>query len=103
MGAGLRPFGVSFLFAGWDRHHGFQLYESDPAGTFGGWAATAIGANFQVREEGSRRSQGRWGWTGALDVTSLSQGQNPDPSLPNVKRRRLSLDETSEGPSLQLQ
>ena len=29
---GLRPFGVSFLFAGYDRHHGFQLYESDPAG-----------------------------------------------------------------------
>ena len=23
---GLRPFGVSFLFAGYDRHHGFQLY-----------------------------------------------------------------------------
>jgi hypothetical protein len=39
---------VSFLFAGWDKHHGFQLYESDPAGTFGGWAATVIGANFQV-------------------------------------------------------
>ena len=24
--AGLRPFGVSFLFAGWDKHFGFQLY-----------------------------------------------------------------------------
>ncbi len=23
---GLRPFGVSFLFAGYDRHYGFQLY-----------------------------------------------------------------------------
>ena len=23
---GMRPFGVSFLFAGFDRHHGFQLY-----------------------------------------------------------------------------
>lgn len=88
---GLRPFGVSFLFAGYDRylsffsssllsslrlyptrrdastfpsplhslpppshgpspsrHQGFQLYESDPAGTFGGWSATAIGANFQA-------------------------------------------------------
>ena len=27
---GLRPFGVSFLVAGWDEHHGFQLYQSDP-------------------------------------------------------------------------
>ena len=24
---GLRPFGVSFLYAGWDRSHGFQLYQ----------------------------------------------------------------------------
>mmetsp|Transcript_8728 Transcript_8728/g.26230 ORF Transcript_8728/g.26230 Transcript_8728/m.26230 type:complete len:254 (-) Transcript_8728:102-863(-) len=42
---GLRPFGVSFLFAGWDRHYGFQLYQSDPSGNFDGWKATAIGAN----------------------------------------------------------
>jgi 20S proteasome subunit alpha 3 len=42
---GLRPFGVSFLFAGWDEHHGFQLYQSDPSGNFSGWFATAIGAN----------------------------------------------------------
>lgn len=42
---GLRPFGVSFLFAGWDRHHGFQLYQSDPSGNFGGWRASTIGGN----------------------------------------------------------
>ncbi|KAA8494414.1 Proteasome subunit alpha type-4-2 [Porphyridium purpureum] len=42
---GLRPFGVSFLFAGWDRHYGFQLYQSDPSGNYGGWKATAIGSN----------------------------------------------------------
>lgn len=53
---GLRPFGVAFLFAGWDRHHGFQLYESDPAGTFGGWKATAIGQNFQVRDGGGGKA-----------------------------------------------
>jgi len=44
---GLRPFGVSFLFAGWDRQNGFQLYHSDPSGNYGGWKATAIGANNQ--------------------------------------------------------
>lgn len=43
---GLRPFGVSFLFAGWDCHFGFQLYQCDPSGNFGGWKATAIGANY---------------------------------------------------------
>jgi len=44
---GLRPFGVSFLYAGWDKQHGFQLYHSDPSGNYGGWKATAIGANNQ--------------------------------------------------------
>jgi 20S proteasome subunit alpha 3 len=47
-GTGLRPFGVSFLFAGWDEHFGFQLYQSDPSGNYGGWKATAIGANHQA-------------------------------------------------------
>ena len=42
---GLRPFGVSFLFVGWDAVHGYQLYQSDPSGNYGGWKATAIGAN----------------------------------------------------------
>mmetsp|Transcript_8442 Transcript_8442/g.31137 ORF Transcript_8442/g.31137 Transcript_8442/m.31137 type:complete len:249 (+) Transcript_8442:117-863(+) len=42
---GLRPFGVSFLFAGWDALKGFQLFQSDPSGNYGLWQATAIGAN----------------------------------------------------------
>ncbi|KAG2187303.1 hypothetical protein INT44_004988 [Umbelopsis vinacea] len=42
---GLRPFGVSFIFAGFDDHHGLQLYHSDPSGNYGGWKATCIGAN----------------------------------------------------------
>mmetsp|Transcript_14974 Transcript_14974/g.18526 ORF Transcript_14974/g.18526 Transcript_14974/m.18526 type:complete len:259 (+) Transcript_14974:224-1000(+) len=44
---GQRPFGVSFLYAGWDRHHGFQLYQSDPSGNYSGWKACAIGSNNQ--------------------------------------------------------
>jgi len=47
---GLRPFGVSFLFAGWDEHYGFQLYQSDPSGNYGGWKATAIGSNNQAAQ-----------------------------------------------------
>ncbi|KAM9955554.1 hypothetical protein ACTFIW_000459 [Dictyostelium discoideum] len=48
---GLRPFGVSFLYAGWDRHYGFQLYQSDPSGNFAGWKATSIGGeNSQVAQ-----------------------------------------------------
>jgi len=45
---GQRPFGVSFLFAGWDEHFGYQLYKTDPSGNYGGWKATAIGNNCQV-------------------------------------------------------
>lgn len=45
---GLRPFGVSFLYAGWDAHLGFQLYKSDPSGNYGGWLATSIGAGHQA-------------------------------------------------------
>ncbi|KAK6778374.1 hypothetical protein RDI58_025092 [Solanum bulbocastanum] len=44
---GLRPFGVSFLFAGWDKNYGFQLYMSDPSGNYSGWKAAAVGANNQ--------------------------------------------------------
>lgn len=42
---GLRPFGVSLLYAGWDPHYEFQLYHSDPSGNYSGWKATCIGAN----------------------------------------------------------
>merc|ERR1711990_1403127 len=47
---GMRPFGVSFLFAGYDKHFGYQLYQSDPSGNYGGWKATAIGANHSSAE-----------------------------------------------------
>lgn len=45
-----RPFGVSLLVAGWDKNFGFQLYQSDPAGNYSGWKATAIGANHQTAQ-----------------------------------------------------
>lgn len=42
---GRRPFGVSILYMGWDDRHGYQLYQSDPSGNYGGWKATCIGNN----------------------------------------------------------
>ena len=45
---GLRPFGVGFVFAGWDRHYGYQIYESDPSGNYSGWKASIIGQNNQA-------------------------------------------------------
>eukprot|EP01039_Chlorochromonas_danica_P000447 gene447-482_t len=45
---GLRPFGTAFLFAGYDAHFGFQLYQTDPSGNYSGWKATVIGQNNQA-------------------------------------------------------
>lgn len=42
---GLRPFGVSFIYAGYDEQMKFQLYQSNPSGNYGGWKATSVGAN----------------------------------------------------------
>jgi 20S proteasome subunit alpha 3 len=47
---GLRPYGVSFLVAGYDSHKGCQLYLTDPSGNFGGWKATAVGENNQTAQ-----------------------------------------------------
>lgn len=44
---GVRPFGVSLLFAGYDDLHGFQLYQVDPSGAYFGWKATALGRDSQ--------------------------------------------------------
>src|ERR1700709_344017 len=42
---GLRPFGVSFIYAGYDPQRQFQLYQSNPSGNYGGGEATSVGAN----------------------------------------------------------
>lgn len=47
---GMRPFGCSFLYAGWDRVYGFQLYQSDPSGNYGGWKATCIGGKLSTAQ-----------------------------------------------------
>jgi len=45
---GMRPFGISVLYMGWDERYGFQLYMSDPSGNYGGWKGTCIGNNSQA-------------------------------------------------------
>lgn len=52
LSAGLRPFGVSILYMGWDKHYGYQLYQSDPSGNYSGWKATCIGNNSVVSLQG---------------------------------------------------
>ena len=42
-----RPYGAGFLFAGWDRIYGYQLYNTEPSGIYNTWKAHAIGKNDQ--------------------------------------------------------
>ena len=42
---GSRPFGVSLMYAGFDKVAGFQLYNSDPSGNYAAWKAHSTGKN----------------------------------------------------------
>ena len=42
-----RPNGAGFLFGGWDKNYGFQLYNTEPSGIYNAWRAHAIGKNDQ--------------------------------------------------------
>lgn len=67
---GLRPYGVSFLFLGWDAYHGFQLYHSDPSGNYAAWKANAIGGNSTAALSLLKQQ-----WNESLDVkTGLKLG-----------------------------
>ncbi|KAJ1398668.1 nucleophile aminohydrolase, partial [Ochromonadaceae sp. CCMP2298] len=39
-----RPVGVGLLVAGWDKQLGYQVYTTDPQGSFAGWRAVSIGS-----------------------------------------------------------
>ncbi|XP_037930397.1 proteasome subunit alpha type-4-like [Teleopsis dalmanni] len=43
-----RPFAVSALYIGWDERYGYQLFHSDPSGSYYGWLCTAIGRESEV-------------------------------------------------------
>jgi len=62
---GLRPFGVSFLAGGYDRHFGFQLYHTDPAGVYSGWKAHAIGSLANVTTDSILKADWKEGMTQA--------------------------------------
>jgi len=75
---GLRPFGVAFLFAGYDEHYGFQLYQSDPSGNYSGWKATVIGANNQAGKSILKSDYLKNKKEGEMD-------EDADPEIPDVQ------------------
>lgn len=73
---GLRPFGVAFLFAGYDQQHGFQLYQSDPSGNYSGWKATVIGANNQAGKSILKSD---------YETTPADAMEGADPVIPDIQ------------------
>lgn len=47
---GMRPFAVAFIMAAWDRHHGYQLYQTDPTGNYSAWNAYAMGESQEIAD-----------------------------------------------------
>lgn len=89
---GQRPFGVSFLYAGWDEHHGFQLYQSDPSGNFGGWKATAIGANNQAATSLLKSEfKGDLSMDAALELAVKVLSKTMDTTTPSAEKMEFSV------------
>mmetsp|Transcript_44660 Transcript_44660/g.128159 ORF Transcript_44660/g.128159 Transcript_44660/m.128159 type:complete len:252 (-) Transcript_44660:123-878(-) len=94
---GLRPFGVSFLIAGYDESHGFQLYHTDPSGNFSGWKAYAIGINNNTAQQIMRQD-----WKEgmklqeALELTAKVLTKTMDTASPNAEKLEFGIVEKTE-------
>merc|ERR1712050_761365 len=98
---GLRPFGVSFLIGGYDRHHKFQLYHTDPSGNFSGWKAYAIGTNNNNAQQ-IMRQDWKEGMTTqeALDLAAKVLTKTMDTANPNSEKLEFGVVEAVEnGPA----
>jgi len=95
---GLRPFGVSFLIAGYDNTHGFQLYNTEPSGTFSCWKAYAIGVNNNTAQQIMRQD-----WKEglkiqeALELTAKVLTKTMDTANPNSEKLEFGIVERVEG------
>jgi len=95
---GLRPFGVSFLYAGWDKHRGFQLYVSDPSGNYSGWKATAIGQNFQSAQSALKSDYKEdLSWEDSLKLSIKTLVRAMDTASPSAKKIEIQVLQRIDG------
>lgn len=101
---GLRPFGVSFLIAGYDEQMGFQLYTTDPSGNYSGWKATCIGSN-----NNSGNMQLRQDWKPGMKLTEVLEMvakiliKTMDTATPNAEKLEFGVVKmTPQGPKFEL-
>merc|ERR1719436_789333 len=100
---GLRPYGVSFLIAGYDKHYGMQLYDTNPSGNFNGWRAHAIGTNGNTAQAAMRQD---WveGMTKreALDLSAKVLVKTMDTATPDAKKIETGVIEKLESGEVRL-
>jgi len=100
---GLRPFGVSFLVAGWDQHDGFQLFHTDPAGNFSGWQAYAIGMNNNLAQTIFRQDwQPGMKLQQALELTAKALTKTMDTATPNAEKLEFGVVEKTASGQIQV-
>lgn len=101
---GLRPFGVSFLVGGYDEHHGFQLYHTDPSGNFSGWKAYAIGLNNSTAQQILKQDwKDDLNINQALELAAKVLVKTMDTATPNSEKVEIGVVKmTPEGPKFRL-
>merc|ERR1712176_1705320 len=94
---GLRPFGVSFLVAGYDAAQGFQLYHTDPSGNFSGWKAYAIGINNNTAQQIMRQDwKPEMKVQEALELAAKALIKTMDTASPNAEKLEFGVVEKTE-------
>jgi len=101
---GLRPFGVSFLVAGYDDDHGFQLYNTDPSGNYSGWKAYAIGQNNNNAQQMFRQDWNEdLNLQQSLELAAKVLVKTMDTATPNAEKIEMGVVEmTANGPKFRL-
>merc|ERR1712014_327357 len=100
---GLRPYGVSFLIAGYDKHYGMQLYDTNPSGNFNAWRAHAIGTNSNTAQATMRQD-----WTEGmkkkqiLDLAAKVLVKTMDTATPDATKIEMGVVEMMESGEVRL-
>lgn len=100
---GIRPFGTSFIFAGFDSRNGFQLFTTDPAGNYLKWKAIAHGTRVISRHRRSERELFPAEGVRRLDQPREGTGARPGHPLQNPGLRKPSAGKARAGPLDSLQ
>merc|ERR1712187_407899 len=91
------------LIAGYDKHYGFQLYDTNPSGNFNGWRAHAIGTNSNTAQATMRQD-----WTDnmtkkqALDLAAKVLVKTMDTASPNAEKIEIGVVERLENGDVRL-